>query len=326
MNSLKESSSSRQVWSLILAGGEGVRMHERTCDDDGVVVPKQFFPLLRGGDTLLEQTLQRGAKLVPVEQTIVIVSEHHLSHWRHLRQNHPRLHWLAQPASRGTGVATLLGLLYILHRSPDAVVLLTPADHGVRQLDLWQAALARAIWLAGLGGVALVGVPGRTLDDGFGWVVPTQPLQQGIAPVDIFVEKPDARTAAQLRANGALVSTCVLVGRVADLVDLFDAAVPWLLNLLAEEMPSRNGWPTPQGARLLLQLPQVDLSADVLSVVPQRLLALSAGDCGWADLGTPQRLDDHMRQTAKPHAPTAVKPAANTSLRISEASSAHSAS
>lgn len=303
MNSSSTAPELRPTWSLVLAGGEGSRLHSRTRREDGVAVPKQFFPLLRDGTTPLDDTLARMAPLAPPHKTMVVVAEHHRPFWTPLVENGHSRQWLVQPESRGTGLAALLGLLRIERQAPDAIVIMTPADHGIRHVDSWRTSLRRAVSWADAGGVTLVGVPGEGLDDGYGWIVPTEPMGTDIARVGTFVEKPDARTAKALREAGALISTFVVVGRVIDLIGLFEVAMPGLVELTQRHVKSPLAWLPRQIKAFFSAIPTVDFSADVLSVVPQRLLVLRAAECGWSDLGTPERLDGHLQVRPTTHAP-----------------------
>ncbi len=295
MPSAAPSPTPQPIWSLVLAGGEGTRLHARTRRHDGVAVPKQFFPLLEGAQTPLESTLARLAPLTPARNTVVVVSEHHRPYWAPLVRARVADHWLIQPHSRGTGLAALLGLLHIQAENPDALVVITPADHGIRRPDHWNRALARATTWAAAGRATLIGVPGDTLDDAYGWIVPTEPFGSDIAQVGTFVEKPEPMIARALRESGALVSTFVVAGRVADLLGLFESAVPWLLALARTQFVGPYTWLPRRIAQFLEHIPAVDFSADVLANVPRRLLVLRAAECGWSDLGTPERLDEHLQ-------------------------------
>jgi mannose-1-phosphate guanylyltransferase len=292
----------RPTWSLVLAGGEGSRLHSRTRREDGVAVPKQFFPLMEDGSTPLDDTLARMAPIVPDHKTMVVLAEHHRPFWTPLVEAGTARHWLVQPESRGTGLATLLGLLRIERQAPDAIVIMTPADHGIRHVESWRQSLRRAVSWADAGGVTLVGVPGEGLDDGYGWIVPTEPIGTDVARVGTFVEKPDPRTAKALREAGALISTFVVVGRVVDLIGLFEVAVPGLVAMTQRHVSSPLAWLPRQIKEFFGAIPTIDFSADVLALVPQRLLVMRAADCGWSDLGTPERLDGHMQVRPKSHA------------------------
>ena len=57
---------SNHAWAIVLAGGEGSRLHGLTTDTSGVTVPKQFCSLT-GGQSLLVDTLQRAASVFSMQ-------------------------------------------------------------------------------------------------------------------------------------------------------------------------------------------------------------------------------------------------------------------
>ena len=49
-----------------------------------------------------------------------------------------------QPEDRGTAAGALLGVLSLMAKSPDAIVVLTPSDHGVRSPEVFRQGLRTA--------------------------------------------------------------------------------------------------------------------------------------------------------------------------------------
>ena len=59
--------SSKSVWALVLAGGEGKRLRVLTTQPCGTAVPKQFCSL--GGERwLIDEAIARAAALVHIER------------------------------------------------------------------------------------------------------------------------------------------------------------------------------------------------------------------------------------------------------------------
>ena len=111
------------LWSLILAGGQGRRLSSVTRG-----TPKQFWKV-NGGHSLLDETRARLSSLVPPERTTVVVAQGHQG-YIHAANLPWTKEWLMyQPHDRGTATGALLALLPVLAYAPDAIVLMTPSDH-----------------------------------------------------------------------------------------------------------------------------------------------------------------------------------------------------
>jgi mannose-1-phosphate guanylyltransferase len=63
--------------ALLLAGGDGTRLHELTREIAGIPIPKQYCPLLNNS-SLLQATLARAQLFAPRDRISVIVNQNHL--------------------------------------------------------------------------------------------------------------------------------------------------------------------------------------------------------------------------------------------------------
>ncbi|MBI1893764.1 MAG: hypothetical protein HYS14_06600, partial [Candidatus Rokubacteria bacterium] len=64
------------LWGIVLAGGEGVRLRPLTRRVYGEERPKQYAALI-GSRSLLRQTLDRLAGVIPLERTVVVTLRSH---------------------------------------------------------------------------------------------------------------------------------------------------------------------------------------------------------------------------------------------------------
>src|ERR1043165_9278751 len=100
----------RDRWAVILAGGDGTRLRSMTRAITGDDRPKQFVPVIGGGQ-LLEKTRRRGALSIEPSPTLVVVTRKHRRFYKPLgREISPGL-LLEQPANKGTAPAILYALL-----------------------------------------------------------------------------------------------------------------------------------------------------------------------------------------------------------------------
>src|SRR5512132_3451595 len=118
-------------WAIVLAGGQGIRLRSLTRHVHGDDRPKQFA-VLSGNRSLLRQTLDRVALLIPPERTLVVTMAEHLRHVAAELDVAGRGPWvLTQPEDRGTAAALLLSSHWIQARDDDATIAVFPSDHFV---------------------------------------------------------------------------------------------------------------------------------------------------------------------------------------------------
>jgi mannose-1-phosphate guanylyltransferase len=284
----------RSPWIVLLAGGSGSRVRTLTKGADGTPIPKQFWPV-PGNRTMLDWALDRAKRLAPVERILCVVAREHERWWQGPLRALPLENVLVQPVDRGTGTAILWAALTALVRDREAAVAILPCDHFVEREELLHAAVCRALAVARAprGRIVLVGAVPRRCEVGCGWIVPGAAV--GTArTVETFVEKPDTERALGLIRRGALVNTFVSSARAAKLVEAFERTVPDAAHRFLAWSLAEPG-PRDEVASLYGMLPACDFSRSVLERVPDELAVVPvASACGWADLGTPERLTEHV--------------------------------
>lgn len=292
-------SAEDHLWVIALAAGDGRRVSAWTTDADGGTVPKQYWPL-HEGETMLRWALRRASDVVPPERIVVVVAEGHRRFWepelRHLSAENV----VVQPRDRGTAAGVLLPFLRIFqHRDPQARLLLLPCDHYVADEATLRGAVATAAQKLGRGrdGVVLLGMQPHGFDPEYGWILPAPGPENAVRRVSGFVEKPDAETARELIALGALVNSFIVLAEARALLGLYEEALPEPLRCFLACLGRGTGGV----AELYDSIPAADLSRDVLERAASLLRVLAVPDCGWNDLGTPARLQSFLDRVGSPH-------------------------
>lgn len=279
-------------WAIVLAAGEGSRLRALTTTESGVSVPKQFCSL-SGGASLVQLAIRRAAAIATAQRTLGVVARQHRNWWGPQLARLPRRNLVVQPENRGTAHGILLPLLRIAVRDPEAVVVLLPADHYLRDEAVLADSLRDAAGLAALhcDELFLLGMTPEAADPDLGYIVPESTGVGTVRRVQRFVEKPAAELARRLLEGGALWNVFILAGTVRAFIAMFVRRMPDSLKALQSAMHSEQ-----QLAALYARLGTVDFSRDVLEFESDRLCVVSTGKCGWTDLGTPERLADTLRQ------------------------------
>jgi mannose-1-phosphate guanylyltransferase len=283
----------RRVWAIILAGGAGSRVRSFTTGACGEYVPKQFCSFGTGA-CLLRRAIDRAAGVVSRRHIVAVVAKDHRRWWADELSDLPAANIVAQPQNKGTACGLLLPLICILQRDRMAQVVVIPSDHFVENEPRLREAVLDAVLAADEddGRVVLLGITPREGDSEYGWIVPAtgkHVWDDSVQRVETFVEKPDGERARSLMERGAVLNSFIFVGSGAALLGLYHRAAPHLPAWFAGWKADAPDGPSRLEA-LYENLPNCDFSRDILEHSCDRLWLVRAGDCGWVDLGTPERL------------------------------------
>jgi mannose-1-phosphate guanylyltransferase len=303
----------RRSWSIVLAGGDGVRLRDYVVSRFGEPRPKQYCAF-SGRRTMLQHTFDRGAALSGRERTLVVVGR------EHLRWARPQLadrggELIVQPASRDTAAGVFLPLAWVRARDPEAVVYVLPSDHFVEPESrfLEVVASAGAVATAEPSHLVLVGVEPDEAEVEYGYIETGRP-GDAVAAVTSFVEKPDADQAAMAIARGALWNTMVMAGTVEAFWQAGREALPTTMACF-DELVSVIDTPAERATLEALydRLPRANFSRDVLGPAARRCLAVRMAGVEWSDWGRAERIEETVqRLRAVRRAPRAVDAATAT--------------
>ena len=294
------------MWALVLAGGEGSRLHCLTRNVHGVMVPKQYCSL-QGGASLLQEALQRASMVATMQRVCTVVAAQHRQWWTSMLVGVLRArNVIVQPQNRGTAHGILLSLLRIAEMDPDATIVLLPADHHLRNEEILSDSLKEAADLASTStdAIYLLGIEADEPDAEMGYIVPAWRTHRRPAAVLQFIEKPTPARAKTLIDQGALWNSFIMAGSLRALLNLFDDRFE-----TAREAMRLDGATLDEAYQ---RLPCVDFSRDVLTGNESALSVLPVPHCGWSDLGTASRVESTLRRlkddaigpTVRPYFPT----------------------
>ena len=145
-----------RLYAVILAGGSGTRFWPMSRER----FPKQLLQII-GGETLIQQTVRRVRKSVPVDQICVVTTysqaesiKLQLSEWKDEFTNN----FILEPEGRNTASAIGLTALQLLRRDPSATMLVLPSDHVIRGNAKFKNAIALGYQLAQKGNLVAFGL------------------------------------------------------------------------------------------------------------------------------------------------------------------------
>jgi mannose-1-phosphate guanylyltransferase/mannose-1-phosphate guanylyltransferase/mannose-6-phosphate isomerase len=190
-----------RIVPVLLSGGSGTRLWPLSRE----TYPKQLLPLL-GDKTLLQQTALRVADRSAFERIVMVGNaEHRFIIGEQLRGvGIADATTILEPVGRNTAPAVAVAALVANEISPNAVLLVMPVDHFVRDVDAFRRAVLTGMTAAAQGKLVLFGMRPSEPATGYGYVrVGTElPTAPGVSEVYRFVEKPPLDVAKQYCESG----------------------------------------------------------------------------------------------------------------------------
>lgn len=267
----------------LMAGGRGTRLWPLSLS-----APKPLLPLLPGGRTPLEETMERLAPLAPPDQWILGTGAADVDALAAgLRAGGAEgFSSLVEPGPRDTAPA----LLYLtaalasgaLAGSPDDLVLAAPLDHRMGRPEEFRGAVRAGMPLAEQGNLVTFGIRPSGPATGYGYLELGEGLGGEVSRVARFTEKPDAATAEEFVAQGHLWNSGVFLFQAGAMAAAAASVAPALWEavqaaLAAAADPARPG---PE----FLALKRISFDYAIAQAHPR--VAAVACDPAWRDLGT----------------------------------------
>ena len=181
---------------VIMAGGTGSRLWPMSRE----LYPKQFLRLF-GQNSMLQETITRLSGLEIHEPMVICNEEHRFLVAEQLRQlNKLSNNIILEPVGRNTAPAIAIAALQVLAGNDDALLLVLPSDHVVRNEKAFHAAVVQAAVAADAGKLVTFGIVPTAPETGYGYIKAA--AGEGARGVERFVEKPDLATAEGYVASG----------------------------------------------------------------------------------------------------------------------------
>jgi mannose-1-phosphate guanylyltransferase/mannose-6-phosphate isomerase len=270
---------------VILSGGSGTRLWPVSRES----FPKQLWPLV-SDKSLLQETVLRAAGPAFAAPVIVCNEEHRFLIAEQLREagiGGARI--LLEPVGRNSAPAIAAAALLIAEEVPGAVLWMMAADAAITKQDALAEALYAAEIAARAGKFVTFGMKPTRPETGYGYIEVGDDLPEapGAHMVARFREKPDARTAAAMVADGKhLWNSGMFVFTAETLIEEMAAYAPDVLASARAALTAR---------KTDLDFIRLDraafaacpsISLDFAVAERTRRAAVVPADLGWSDVGS----------------------------------------
>ena len=188
------------ITPVILSGGSGTRLWPLSRKSH----PKQLLPLLNE-TSLLQDTINRLQGLSQLEPAIVICNEDYRfmvaeqAHTANIKTGAIIL----EPIGRNTAPAIALAAFNAVKTDENAVLLVLPADHDIKNTEAFHQAIETGLQQALDGHFVTFGIVPDSPETGYGYIKSTDTVAVNeVSAIEKFVEKPDLATATQYLQTG----------------------------------------------------------------------------------------------------------------------------
>ena len=284
------------MYAAIIAGGSGTRLWPRSRQNK----PKQFQSLY-SGETLLQETVRRLEPLVERENIYVIANQSHEEIVREQLGWLPAENYVGEPMGKDTAPAVGVIATLIAHKDPDAVILITPADHVILKEKLFRRQLEVAEQIAAEGpNVVTIGIKPTCAETGYGYIQMTE-SHRSVDDIDIykvmsFKEKPDVKTAEEYVSSWHYVwNSGMFIWSAKTIMNLYREHAPDIHKLL---MRYDGAIGTPSEAKVFGEIYDAfpRISVDYAILEHAKNIFVIPASIGWNDLGSWASLHDIMEQ------------------------------
>ncbi len=285
---MSQADSRAALIPVILSGGAGTRLWPVSRRAH----PKPFMELV-DGETLAEKTLLRAKAVAGNAPVITVTSRDYYFYTRDLYNGLSTSggseKFLLEPMGRNTAPAIALAAMCIQEfLGGNSMLLVMPADHLVKNLRNFEAAVSEASQLAAEGYLVTFGIHPTQPEIGYGYIRQGEALTLGGGyRVAEFVEKPNEATAIRYLESGEFHWNSGMFCFQADTFleslaryapDVHDAA------LRVWEATDKSKTPIEFPAELFSECPSISVDYAVMERADNTAVVVS--DFGWSDIGS----------------------------------------
>ncbi|MBU0531497.1 MAG: sugar phosphate nucleotidyltransferase [Candidatus Uhrbacteria bacterium] len=286
--------------AVILAGGGGTRLWPMSREDR----PKQFFSLI-SEEPLVRDTYRRLLRWFDAKDIFFAVSPAFVPM---LQEAFPEVeddHIIVEPAKRDTGPAMGYAAAILELTAPDEPVVFIPADHWIKDQELY----LRCFQV----GDDLIQTTGKMLDIAITPTFPSTVLgytqvgeqyRETFNGIDVFdfkghVEKPDYETAKQFIEDGNyLWHANYYMWTPRKFMEAFETYAPAIgetLRMIQQDlMVGRRD----RIKDLFLSLPSISIDYAVTEKMNPEDVLIIKGEFGWSDIGAWDTLHEQFKDSA----------------------------
>ncbi len=289
----------KNYYAILMAGGVGSRFWPVSTQD----FPKQFHDMLGTGDTLIQKTFHRLAKLIPQENIFILTNERYNDLVFEQLPSVTQRQVVLEPAMRNTAPCILYASLKIQKENPDAVMIVAPSDHWIEDETTFSNNVQQAFdFCTENDALMTLGIQPTFPNTGYGYIEFDKTADSDIKAVNQFREKPDYETAKEFIAQGNFLwNAGIFMWSVKSVIAAFQNNQSTLFELFKNGISAYN---TDEENDFIQEnyAKAENISVDYAIMEMSKNVYVIAAEFDWNDLGTWGSLYDKLGKDASDNA------------------------
>ncbi len=280
---------SEKNFCIIMGGGIGSRFwpFSRTAK------PKQFLDIFGTGRSLLRMTFDRFAKFIPKENILIVTNAQYKELVLEQLPEVTDSQVLLEPMRRNTAPCIAYACYHIRAKSPDANIVVSPADHLILDEAEFASSIKQALdYTKDNMDLLTLGIRPSRPETGYGYIQmrsikdDEDKQAHGIRDVKTFTEKPSLEIAKTfLESGNFLWNSGMFVWHINAILTAFERHLPDLFDLFNQ---GKEAFATSQEQDFINEIfPRCSsISIDYGIMEKSNNVKTLPVEFGWADLGT----------------------------------------
>ena len=211
--------------AVIMAGGKG----ERFWPKSRVNMPKQFLSLTDDGLTMIQHTVKRLLPMIAIEDIFIVTNKKYIDLVKTQLPEISKENILVEPIGKNTAPCIGFAATVINSRYDDAIMLVLPSDHLIKNNEMYIETLEKATNIASKNSnLVTIGITPTYPETGYGYIhfEKNESESEGYI-VKEFVEKPDIDKAKRYLDSGQyLWNSGMFVWKVSSIMKNIEQFMP----------------------------------------------------------------------------------------------------
>lgn len=211
-------------YCVIMGGGIGSRFWPFSRES----YPKQFLDFFGTGRSLLQMTVDRFSKIIPIENIYIVTNEQYADLIKEQLPELQEKQILLEPARRNTAPCIAYAAYHIRACNPNANIVVAPSDHLILKEDVFLKDIQKGLeFVKNNNALVTLGIKPSRPETGYGYIQSSDTMLGEFTKVKTFTEKPNLELAKVFYESGEFFwNSGLFVWNVNSILEAFSKFLP----------------------------------------------------------------------------------------------------